>query len=789
MDLNQVNLIDHYLSKLQNSADQNGGVFWSKSHLWLTAKTAIGLLPSVAVWYLLLVQAYSVFLGLNTGSVLWENYPLFHLLAGLVLLVATLFIARVSERAKSQNKFSAFAIALFGSFFLIVISPTGWAWIPLLVLGFTALVYWLTPWSNIREQFNPVSEQIESTIAVVLVIMESISNLPYPQMRPAMLKLLKDLLEKIETETNPKNRHALDIFAQELSEYAKPLLAALSYRAKSLKNDTPELMQFIERYPPFPSSQRVDFNLPATYLNVVLKHDSPDEPFKYQAKLLWLKSALIVADQAPKTTTSSLCDIELVLLSTLLDSDNKNDREIKDLLIRFMQRLADTEYKLNVFQQNSWLKVLQQIHDLPEQDEDIRRKWCGYDYEYPDYRKSFAEKSFAFSQKRENKLKELVKNIWSKVDGSDTGPSLIGIKSDMWKMGLIDDEVALTLDEACQKDAETHVNLPNHVAKLIMRGERFTFYELLKTLPDEVMVPFLSLLNENTREEFYQAIQKQFEADVKAYFETLRQKVQSEEPDQQTILNLVFRYIRSGECVAQLILRQIDEFDESNYIQDPERYEYDIENKLNQASLKRVDQVGDFFKEILGELKSDIETGNLELQTFIDHLGYKFGALFWSINQAFSNEVFDWFLHTAQNKSSRLEENLQTDYAGRIMLENIAFHTAMVKGDKAGAFRALNQLFILHSARYPMQNESTLASLVSCIEMLSQTEQPVENIQEFFAALESLPKDYPSLTPEKQQELQETIKLAIAKYDLMENHQLNNSQKNLLGKFILGMEQ
>jgi len=784
-----MNQIDQTLSQIQASANERGGVFWSKAHILSTVKTTLGLLPSAAVWYLLLVQAFSVFLEVNTNSVLWEAYPVFHILIGLVPFTATVLIAHISERAKAQNKFSLFAIALFGTFFLMVISPTGWAWIPILLLGLSTMVYWLTPWSKTIEQFTPISEHTGTMMAVVLETMESISRLPYPKMRPAMLKLLKDFLEKIDDENSPYDKKAVQTFAQSLSEYAKPLLAALSYRAQSLKNDAPELMTFIERYPPFPSSQRSEFNLPATYLNVVINHDSTEEPFKQPAKLLWLKSALIVADKAPKTTLSSICDIELVLLSTLLDSDEKNDREIKDLLFQFMQRLHEHDYKLNVFQQNAWLKVLQQIHDLTENDHDIRRKWCGYDYQYPEYRKSYEEGSFAYSKEREETLKQLTKKIWTKVDGSDTGPSLIGIKSDMWKMGLFDDEEELTLEEAYQQDLETQTYLPNHVAKLIMQGERFTFYELLKTMPDNLMVSFLNLLNDHTREDFYQSIKAQFEADVKGHFESLRKGIDSNELKQKEILTFVFRYIRAGERLSQLILRQLEELDASNYCQDAERYEYDMENKLNQAAVRRVDQIEGLFKEILSELKNDVEVSKVDLQAFIDHLGYKFGALVYSINACFPDEVFSWFLEAAQNQKSVMETDaVKHDYATRLMMEAITFHRTMLKGHKAGAFGALNQLFILHSVRYPLNNEATLASLVSCIEMISQTQLPAESISPFFDALESLPKDYEHLTPEKQSELQETIKLAIAKYDLMESDQLNNKEKNLLSRFMLEIE-
>lgn len=90
--------------------------------------------------------------------------------------------------------------------------------------------------------------------------------------------------------------------------------------------------------------------------------------------------------------------------------------------------------------------------------------------------------------------------------------------------------------------------------------------------------------------------------------------------------------------------------------------------------------------------------------------------------------------------------------------------------------------------RYPLTKEATEASLVSCMEMLSQTEQPAANIQAFFDALAGLPNDYSHLTPEKQNDLQEITQLAIVKYNLMDNLQLSNHQKALLSRFMLGVE-
>lgn len=793
MAAQQTNLIDHFLVQMQTSADEQEGVFWSKKHVLSTAKTALGLLPSVAVWYLLLVQGLAVFLQFNTGSALWQTYPVFHILAGLVLLGITVMVARVSERAKAQNKFSAFAIALFGCFFLIMLAPTGWGWVALLLLGIATLVYWLTPWSSVTEQFTPISQHSGATMAVILEILETIVRLPYPKMRGATLRLLKDFLEKIESETDPRKKTELERFAQDFSEHAKPLLGALSYRAKSLGNDAPELMQFMERFPPFSAEQRTLFNSPAELLKFILANDNA----KPKTKILWLKSCLILADQSPKTLATTLFDIELLLLGLLLKSDplKMNDREIKDLLIRFMKRLHDEDTLLNVFQQNLWLNVLAQIQDLPDNHHDIRRKWVGYDYQWPEHANSFASESYGYLQEREDKLKTIRKAIWTKVDGSDTGPSLIGVKSDFWRMGCIDDEEDRLTESVVLQDFENSLKSINtHTTSLVfleqLLGEaRSVLYEFIKTVPDSDLTAFLALLDEADRKRYYQAIQAQFDIDIEPHFEALVKTVNLQGIDRQLLHELLLRYLRAGERLSKLILRQIEEYDETSYTQDPERYEYDIERKLNQAAMRRVDHIEGLFNEILTELKSDIETANLDLQDFIDHLGYKFGALVFSMNACFQNDIFEWFLHTAQNQTSVIDsEAIKTHYPTRIMMEAIAFHHTMLKGNKTAAFNALNQLFILHSVRYPLHKEATEACLVSCMEMLSQTQQPAENIKAFFDALASLPNDYDQLTPEKQSDLQEIIKLAIAKYNLIEHSQLTNSQKALLTRFMMDVE-
>jgi len=137
-----------------------------------------------------------------------------------------------------------------------------------------------------------------------------------------------------------------------------------------------------------------------------------------------------------------MLDKKLTLIIRLLKKQEPNQRLIKDSLKVVMKALNDNSGLFNEQQQEQWLIILKMIKHRNNKTEEIARKWCGFDYLYPQHRQSFV---VDVDEKNEPRIKqskifsETRRAIWTRIDGSDTGPSLIGIKSDMWKIGLFEE--------------------------------------------------------------------------------------------------------------------------------------------------------------------------------------------------------------------------------------------------------------------------------------------------------------------------------------------------------------
>ena len=102
------------------------------------------------------------------------------------------------------------------------------------------------------ETWQPLSQKPETAISFALQILERIVDLPYPTIREAILPLLQELMDLAEQRKEQKGEYRIsfDEFCHDFSRYCAPLLGALSYRAHSLGNDAPALMQFIDTFPP-----------------------------------------------------------------------------------------------------------------------------------------------------------------------------------------------------------------------------------------------------------------------------------------------------------------------------------------------------------------------------------------------------------------------------------------------------------------------------------------------------------------------------------------------------------
>lgn len=671
-------MIEQLLEKLEENAERNQPKLWSAKEVRTTAFTFLGLLPTVALWYFWCLTALNVSLGRDKQDI-WLDYLPTHLLIGLFISLLLLFVSRFSLRARRANKFGLLAIGLFVCGLMVIALPTGYGLVGLIPLGAASLFYWLTPWCSIKAQWQPNSQKPETATSYALQLFERIVDLPYPSIREAMLPLLQELMDLGEQRKGQKGEHRIsfDEFCHNFSHHCAPLLGALSYRVHSLGNDAPALMQFIDTFPPFDPAQRIRYNKVEYYRNAVLNSPEADD----NTKALYLKSGLIVADLAPATLADTRYDLELLLLPLLLKQSDQHTDEIIMLIRRFILRLKHDDRTLNVFQQNSWLAVLDALLNLPATEHSIIDSVTNFDRVWPQHRNSFVKGAYVkgayvkgtceYSDEREQRLNNLMDALHQRARDAMTGPSLIGIRSDLYKMGLYEDEEELE------------------------------------------------------------------------YF------------------------------LIQLFSRFVEECAVTNHIHDADRYEYDIETRLNSAVIKRVDATGDLIDAVLSELKSDIESQGLDLSSFLTHLGYKFGALIYTIHQCFPADSFQWLLDNANNDDSIIDSELVIHhYLLRVMHLNMAFHHYAKQNNQQGVFDALAQLFILLLARYPFNREACEATLVTGLQLISVVELSKESIEEWFASIDELDKD--------DNGFKSIIAAAIEKFELLECKQLTEQQKNVL---------
>ncbi|MEA1990211.1 MAG: hypothetical protein U9N57_13525, partial [Pseudomonadota bacterium] len=562
-------MIKEALEQLETSTELSKRSILNKDLLLPGLVTFLLILPSVLFWYLWMVQSVEVFLDLKSqGNDVWGLYPGAHISILIGLSGLVLFISLFSKKAQKVNKFALLAMSLFGSILVILFLPKGYGWIGLLLLAIAMVYYWLTPWHSIRSQWLPLSKKTQNPEvmqAVILTLTESITKLPYPLIREAVLPLLDELLS-LSNEYRAKKSPDLELFeefVQALSEHIQPVLGALSYRAKSLDNDTTALMVFMERFPPFPAQDRARFNSVESYRNTVLSNQIARDI----SQAMWLKSALIVADNSPNTLADTLFDIELMLMPILLKNTDEHKHEIALIMLRFVERLENKENKLNVFQQNSWLKLLEMLVALPKSQSGDILLLSSVFKKLSFTQNSFSEGTFQYSAEREKQLQNLLKQI-SQLINEDKGS-------------------ILTAESTLSKLLDSHP---------------VVFLEFSRLIPQETLAQFLVIMPRPLVDKFYQFYEQKLGKSIIEEYKPVKQQYLNQ-VNEQLILNQVVQYLKAANRVIGLLFEQSQEIEDTNFINEEARYETEFENRLNYAVLKRVDEVSDEIQSILLELK------------------------------------------------------------------------------------------------------------------------------------------------------------------------------------------
>ena len=237
--------------------------------------------------------------------------------------------------------------------------------------------------------------------------------------------------------------------------------------------------------------------------------------------------------------------------------------------------------------------------------------------------------------------------------------------------------------------------------------------------------------------------------------------------------------LNAAKRLVNILEIMLEELAETNFINDEERYENNIETRLNDAVTKRVDNAHHELNPVLEELRQEIELHGVQLGEFLPHLGQKFGGVVGAIHQCFPDEHYVWFLRITDAENT--EDLVGGDnYLKLIMQQNIRFHTMMLNQDHAGTFATLCSLLDLLLVR-PLYREACEATLVTCMEIIAARTLSASLLDDYFATLKKFSElIFPQLTFQREEDLRELIQNGVQHFDLMNNAQLLDRHKDIL---------
>jgi hypothetical protein len=647
--------------------------FWRNASLRWDAWRALRWLPAlgiVYVWTLTGLQAWLKPAGKLTGGQLW-HVPAVLLLAGLAFLIVRLAPERLATRSLWQTA----GIALGGGLVVILALPLGWNVLALLILVAGVLAWGAAPLREWPRLLFGRNRHTEALMGVSFTVLEKLAQRDWPQIETDFLKTLAELREIDDKLAASRSQHAhWRDFLGSLSQHFAPLFGVLSFQGNEDKH--PELAWFMTNFPPFAAEERTRYNSVEFYRNAVQQNGDAKPP----TRLLWLNAGLMLADRRPKTLADTRLDLHLMRLPILLDPAiySEQDRQTVATALEAVFELGDQE-SLNLFQQNSWLAVLERLNELD--DSILAAAVTTLDHLHPGHRRSFAPEAFAHSPEREDHLHAVLKHL--AAQGEDAHVS----------------------SETATPEAEA------------ARAER------------------------------------------------------------------------AEQRMHLLTVEMLDAMAESNFCNEEGRYEAHIEQELNLAVLHHIWLLQNRLLPILGELRTDVEEHAVQLGDFLPHLGRKFGALIYTLNETTPQDHYHWFLENAGNTDLALgDDNQHSNVFLRLMFQLMVFHHQIARSDQPTAFAALTHYTLLLAARYPLCRLGFESALVTGMEMLAKCALPAEQVETFFVLLTEMPKRYTDLAPDKQEALQELIKRSTVQFGLLDNDKLTNAHHKVLADYLVGVE-
>ena len=384
--------------------------FWRSPELRRDAWRGLCWLPALGIvylWTLTGLQAWLKPADKLTGWHLWHGLALL-LLAGLAFLIVRL----APERLATRRLLPTAGMALGGGLVVILALPLGWNVLALLLLSAGGLAWGAAPLREWPRLLFGRSQRTEALMGFSFAVLEKLAQRDWRQIERDFLKALNELRE-IDDElaaSRSQQAHWRD-FLGSLAEHFAPLFGVLSFQGGEAKH--PELAWFMANFPPFAAEKRTRYNSVEFYRNAALQGDEA----KWQTRLLWLNAGLMLADRRPRTLADTQLDLHLVRLPILLDPAvfTEGDQQTVATALEAVFLLAERE-TLNIFQQNSWLAVLERLTEL--EDNVLAAAVTTLDRLYPGHRRSFSAESTTHTPERQDRLLSTLKHLAAQAEGA-----------------------------------------------------------------------------------------------------------------------------------------------------------------------------------------------------------------------------------------------------------------------------------------------------------------------------------------------------------------------------------
>lgn len=383
---------------------------WRSPVLQRDAWQALRWLPALAIvywWTLTGLQTWLKPAAKLTAGHFWHAVVLL-LLAGLAFLIVRLAPERLAKRRLWQTA----GVALGGGLVVILALPMGWNVLVLLLLLAGMLAWGAAPVRAWPRLLFGRSQRTETLTGVSFAVLEKLAQRDWRQIETDFLKALNELREIDDELATSRSQHAhWRDFLAKLAEHFGPLFGVLSFQNGAAKH--PALAWFMENFPPFAAEQRKRYNSVEFYRNVAL--ENPEA--KWQIRLLWLNAGLMLADRHAKTLADTQLDLHLLRLPILLDAAvyTDNDQQTVATALEAVFLLAENE-TLNIFQQNSWLAVLERLTELDNNM--LAAAVNTLDRLYPGHRRSFAPETLTHMPERQDRLHAVLKHLAAQGDGA-----------------------------------------------------------------------------------------------------------------------------------------------------------------------------------------------------------------------------------------------------------------------------------------------------------------------------------------------------------------------------------